>query len=85
MKPRQLFGVLVRLVGVWCLSSTIVEAIEVIAKLDGVPTGSNYTWQFTLVTGAGNLLAAFFLVLAADKIVKIAYLEPDEDDEIQRF
>jgi hypothetical protein len=80
-----LFGVLVRLVGVWCLSSAIVEAIEVIAKLDGIPTGSNYTWQFTLITAAGNLFAALILVGAAETVVKIAYPTPDEDEEIRRF
>ena len=85
MRPRQLFGVLVRLVGVWCLSSAIIEAIQVIAKLDNLPMGSNYTWQFTLITGAGNLLAALILVGGADTVVKIAYPAPDEDEEVRRF
>ena len=85
MRPRELFGVLVRLVGVWCFSSAIVEAIEVIAKLDGIPTGSNYTWQFTLITAAGNLLAALLLVGGAASIVKIGYPEPDDDEEVRRF
>jgi hypothetical protein len=85
MRPRQLFGVLVRLVGVWCLSSAIVEAIEVIAKLDGMPTGSNHTWQFSLIAAGGNLLAALILIGGADTVVKIAYPAPDEDEEARRF
>jgi hypothetical protein len=62
-----------------------VEAIEMIAKLDGMSTGSNYTWQYTLITAAGNVLAALILVGAADTVVKIAYPAPDEDDEARRF
>ncbi|HEY4164567.1 MAG TPA: hypothetical protein VGM59_15980 [Dongiaceae bacterium] len=59
--------------------------MEVIFKLDGVLTGSNYTWQFNFMAAASNLLIGLVLFFGADSVVKLAYRGPDKEDEIGRF
>ena len=56
-----------------------------LGPLDGVPLGSSYTWQFTLMTVFGNLLVGFVLFFGAEYIVALAYPAPDEVDEARRF
>ncbi len=85
MRPRHLFGVLIRIGGVWWLGYAVIDAINLLFKLDGVPTGSNYTWQFTVAALSGNLLVGFVLFFGAEYIIALAYPANDEVDEVRRF
>jgi hypothetical protein len=85
MRPRHLFGVLIPIGGVWWLGYAVMATINLLFKLDSVPTGSNYTWQFTLMEVFGNLLVGFVLFFGAEYIVALAYPKPDEADEVRRF
>ena len=85
MRPRHLFGVLIRVGGVWWLGYAVMAAINLLFKLDSVPTGSNYTWQFNLMEVFGNLLVGFVLFFGAEYIVALAYPTNDEVDEVRRF
>ena len=85
MRPRHLFGVLIRIGGVWELAYAVIDTVNLLFKLDGVPLGSAYTWQFTLMQAAGNLLVGFVLFFGAEYIVALAYPAPDEVDEARRF
>jgi hypothetical protein len=84
MKPKQFFGVILRAMGVWCICGTVIGAFEVAFKLDGVQTGSQYTWQYSLLYCAANALIGLVMFLGADGIVKFAYRE-NTDDEVERF
>jgi hypothetical protein len=85
MRPRHLFGVLIRVGGVWLLGYAVMDTVSLLFKLDGVATGSNYTWQFTLAGVFGNLLVGFVLFFGAEYIVALAYPTNDEVDEVRRF
>jgi len=84
MKPKQLFGVILRAMGVWWLGDALVEAGSVIFKLNGVPTGSQQTWQFTFMFCAANALVGMIMFFGADDIVRLAYRD-NHDDEADRF
>jgi hypothetical protein len=84
MKPKQFFGVLLRAMGVWCLGGVVFDAFSLVFKLDGVPIGSQYTWQYSLMYGAANALVGLIMFLGADAIVRFAYRE-SHDDEVERF
>jgi hypothetical protein len=85
MRPRHLFGVLIRLGGIWWLAYAVIDIVSLLFKLDGVPTGSNYTWQFSLMGVFANLLVGFVLFFGAEYVVALAYPKPDEVDEVRRF
>jgi hypothetical protein len=84
MRPKQFFGVVLRAMGVWCLGGAVIEAMSMVFKLDGVPTGSQYTWQYSLMYCAGNALVGLVMLLGADGIVRFAYRE-NHEDEVERF
>jgi hypothetical protein len=84
MKPKQFFGVVLRAMGVWWLGNAAVELFHLAFKLDGVPTGSQLTWQYNLMFFAANLLVGLIMFLGADGIVRFAYRE-NHDDEVERF
>ena len=84
MKPKQFFGAILRAMGVWCLGGAVFDGFNVAMKLDGVPTGSQYTWQYSLMYGAANALVGLIMLLGADGIVRFAY-RGNHDDEVERF
>ena len=85
MRPRHLFGVLIRIGGIWAFSYAVISALEAVAKMLNIPIGSNYTWQFNVVVAFGYLLIGFVLLFGADIIVALVYQAPDEVDEARRF
>ena len=60
------------------------DAFTVIFKFHGVPTGSQYTWQYSLMYGAANALVGLVLTLGADGIARFLYRE-NVEDEVERF
>jgi len=85
MRPRHLFGVLIRIGGVWELAYAVMEAFEIVAKLTGLKSGSTYTWQFSVIFMFAYLLVGFVLFFGVEYIVALAYPGPDEVDEARRF
>jgi hypothetical protein len=84
MKPKQFFGVILRAMGMWWLGDAVIEVVNVLFKLDRVPLGTQYTWKYSLMYGAGTALVGLVMFLGADGIVKFAYRE-NHDDEVERF
>ena len=85
IRQRAMLGVASRAMGVWWLSVALYELITLAVKLGGVPLGSRYTWQYSLLSLAGNALGGLIMFLGADEIVRFAYRETPPDDEVERF
>jgi hypothetical protein len=84
MKSRQFFGVVLRAMGVWWLGDAVVGVFNVAMKLDGVPSGSQLTWQNSFMFAAAQTLVGLIMLLGADGIVRFAY-RGNHDDEVERF
>jgi len=84
MKPKQFFGAILRAMGVWWLGDAVLDLLHIAFKLDGVPMGTQLTWQYSLMYFAANALSGIVMFLGADTIVRFAYRE-NHDDEVERF
>jgi hypothetical protein len=73
MRPRDLFGVVVRTIGLGFVAAALLDAVGAGMRLMGLPGHSNYAMDailFSLVSYAG--LGVLFLA-SADFIVRIVY------------
>ncbi len=84
MKPKHFFGVVLRAMGVWWLGDAASSAFHLAFKLDGVPLGTQATWQYSLMYCASSALVGLVMFLGADDIVRLAY-RGNHDDEVERF
>ncbi len=75
MTERQLFGVVVRAFGLWCIVLG-VSAIHGIIQIFGVRTVSNFDWQPAGAFSAMYFIAGFALLRKADAVVAFAYPAP---------
>ena len=82
MKPRDLFGLAVRLVALWFLSKAAVGAAEATSALFGNATGSTQgaSAEFSVGHGVGicvaNLLIALWFLFGAWPFARWAYPPP---------
>lgn len=84
MKPKHLLGVILRAAGVWWIGAAVIDAFAVVFKLNGVPSGGQITWQYSLMYAAANALVGLVMALGADGIVRFLY-RGNHDDELERF
>ena len=86
MKPRALFGALVRVLGVYFLVNIVFDVAYLACNLAGVPLGSTYPWQRNVLAIATDSLIGLTLFLGAEDIMRFAYREiPDVEEEVDRF
>jgi hypothetical protein len=81
MEARDLFGVALRVLGVWFLFLAGYDAALLTAKLQGLmPTSTTPIGEYKFII-AYYLLAAFVVLVLADHIVNMAYGLRDENNE----
>jgi predicted transporter len=73
MQGREIFGALVRILGIWFLIQASVEIITLVLRLSHVLVDTPSQMSIEKIFAGLYLLLAFLLLAAADKIVNLLY------------
>jgi hypothetical protein len=73
MQGREIFGALLRVLGIWFLIQACVESITLVLRLSHVLADTPSQMIIEKIFAGFYLLLAFVLLAATDKIVKLIY------------
>ena len=73
MQGREIFGALLRVLGIWFLIQACVESITLVLRLSHVLADTPSQMTIEKIFAGFYLLLAFLLLAATDKIVKLIY------------
>jgi len=73
LKPSEVFGALLRILGIYFLCGATFDILILILKYMGVPTGSPYPLSADWIGGAWRLVVGLIILISATYIVKFFY------------
>jgi hypothetical protein len=73
MQGREIFGALLRILGVWFLIQACVEIVTLVLRLSHVLAEALSQMIIEKIFAGFYLLLAFLLLAATDKIVRLFY------------